>query len=117
MEHAVVWFEVLGGDGAGLRGFYGELFGWKYEVANDYGVVPPGGKGIPGGVGAVEKKADKHVTFYVSTPDIEASLAKVTKLGGRVLMPRTALPAGPTIAMFADVEGNAIGLVEGDGAS
>ncbi len=28
----VVWFEVCGKDANGLRGFYGELFGWKFQV-------------------------------------------------------------------------------------
>ena len=30
MGNSVVWFEVMGKDGPGLRSFYGDLFGWTY---------------------------------------------------------------------------------------
>ena len=70
-------------------------------------------KGIGGGVGA---NPESRVTFYVATPDIEKHLAQAAKLGGKVLMPRTALPGGTVLGMFSDPEGNAIGLVEGTGA-
>lgn len=116
MSNPVVWFEVMGKDGDELRGFYGELFGWKYDVHEgmSYGFVPAEGKGIPGGVGASSER--QYVTFYVATPDIEKQLAQATKLGGKVLMPRTALPGGTVLGMFSDPEGNPIGLVEGTGA-
>jgi predicted enzyme related to lactoylglutathione lyase len=111
-EHPVVWFEVIGDDGAKLRDFYGQLFGWKYDVVEEmqYGMVDSEGeRGICGGVGQGEAK---RVTFYVSTDDIERSLAEATKLGGKTLMERTQLPGGTVLGMFADPQGNAIGLVE-----
>ena len=111
MANDVIWFEVMGEDGAGLRSFYGELFGWRYQLMEEsgYGLVQPGEEGIPGGVG---QKDGRHVTFYVGTDDIEASLARASELGGRTLMPPTPLPDGARIAMFADPEGNAVGLVQ-----
>ena len=32
MTHPVMWFEVLGADGGKLRKFYGDLFGWTFDV-------------------------------------------------------------------------------------
>jgi len=64
------------------------------------------------GIGQLSDLPQPKVTFYVSTPDIEKSLLRASELGGGVLMPRTALPSGPVLGMFADPEGNAIGLVE-----
>ena len=52
------------------------------------------------------------MTFYVSATDIEASLAKAKELGGKVLMPRTEIQPGTVLGLFADPDGNAIGLVE-----
>jgi uncharacterized protein len=115
MDHPVVWFEVMGKDGAAQRSFYEKLFGWKIEVmeAMNYGMVEAcNGRGIPGGVGQLGDTPQPKVTFYVSTGDINASLKKAETLGGKTLMPRTALPGGTTLGMFADVEGNAVGLVE-----
>ncbi|MEZ4337824.1 MAG: VOC family protein [Sandaracinaceae bacterium] len=112
MSNPVVWFEVMGSEGAKLRSFYGELFGWQYDVMEnmDYGMIAADkGRGIPGGIGSGEKQ---WVTFYVSTPSIDASLEQAKGLGGKVLMPRTELPGGTILGMFSDPEGNAIGLVE-----
>lgn len=114
MAHPVMWFEVLGANGNELRKFYEKLFGWKYEVlpGPDYGVVSTGDRrGIPGGVGRAAQGVGPWVTFYTETPDVTASLAKVTALGGRIVMPRTELP-GATVGVFEDPEGHVLGLVE-----
>ena len=119
MSHPVMWFEVLGNDGGKLRTFYGELFGWKYDLvpASDYGVVSTGDdRGIKGGVGKQDPAAKAWVTFYTETPDVTASLAKAQALGGRIIRPRTVLP-GATIGMFEDPEGHVLGLVEADRAA
>ena len=115
MSHPVVWFEVMGDDGAALCRFYQALFGWKIDANNpmQYGMVEAvAGRGIPGGVGQLGDLPQPKVTFYVSTPDVEKSLLRASDLGGGVLMPRTVLPGGTVLGMFADPEGNPIGLVE-----
>ncbi len=118
MTHPVVWFEVMGENGEKLQSFYQEAFDWKIDANNPmrYGMVEATkARGIPGGVGQLGKIGPHpKVTFYVSTNDIEASLAKVVKLGGKVVMPRTELDGGTTLGLFSDPEGNAIGLVEED---
>ena len=89
MAHPVMWFEVLGADGDGLRQFYGRLFGWKFDTNNPtkYGVVDTGDKrGIPGGVSQASNGARPWVTFYVETPDVTASLGSAERLGGKTLM-------------------------------
>jgi predicted enzyme related to lactoylglutathione lyase len=114
MSHPVVWFEVLGKDGEKLQRFYGELFNWKLQIDNplDYAMVDTGaGRGIPGGVGPVFQGTRSWVTFYVETPDIDASLARAEKLGGKTLLPRKTM-ANTTLAFFEDPEGHVIGLVE-----
>lgn len=118
MSHPVVWFEVLGKDGARLRSFYAELFNWKINADNpmEYGMVEAEkGQGIPGGIGKLGEQPHPRVTFYVATPSIEESLARAKKLGGKVLMPRTPMKDGPVLAMFTDPAGNGIGLVEEEG--
>jgi predicted enzyme related to lactoylglutathione lyase len=116
MKHPVVWFEVMGDDGDRLRSFYGRLFEWKIDASNPmkYGMVEAAsGRGIPGGVGDLGGKAQPKVTFYVATESVDRSLDKAKELGGRILMGRTEVPGGgPVLGMFADPEGNAIGLVE-----
>ena len=54
------------------------------------------------------------VTFYVQSDDLEASLKKAESLGGKVVMPVTTIPAMVTLALFADPDGNVVGLVHSD---
>ncbi len=115
MAHPVMWFEVLGIDGRRLRQFYGGLFGWGFGASEpiDYGIVNTGdSRGIPGGVGQSYPGTRPWVTFYVETPDVTASLKQAETLGGKVVMPRTALPGETTIGVFEDPEGHVVGLVE-----
>src|SRR5262249_51659650 len=114
MAHPVMWFEVVGKDGEALQKFYGQLFGWTFDTNNPmkYGMVQTGSdKGIPGGVGQAETDMPTRTTFYVETPDVPRSLDTAVRLGGKVLMPRTAMP-DVTLGMFRDPEGHIVGLVE-----
>jgi predicted enzyme related to lactoylglutathione lyase len=114
-----MWFEVLGTDGGRLRKFYGDLFGWTFDVVpqGDYGVAKTGDtRGIMGGIGSTYPSMKTWVTFYTETTDITASLAQAQALGGRVVMPRTELP-GAIIGLFEDPEGHTLGLVEAKAAA
>ena len=113
MAHPVTHFEVLGKDGKKLQDFYSSAFGWKIDAANpmNYGVVEADGSGIGGGIGPGQD-GQQHVTFYVEAADLKATLAKIEGLGGKTTMPPMEVPGGPEIALFADPEGNVIGLVK-----
>ena len=113
MGNPVIHFEVVGRDAAGLQNFYGELFDWTIDVHDElnYGIVDNGGKGINGGVGGTQEGGQPHVTWYVSVPDINATLEKAEQMGGKTVMPRQELPM-VTLGLFNDPEGNLIGLVE-----
>jgi uncharacterized protein len=112
MGQPVVHFEVTGRDGAALQKFYGDLFDWKIEADNamNYGIVQKEGEGIGGGVGQTPE-GEGHVTFYVSVDDINATLEKAESMGGKTVMPRTAMEM-VTFALLADPEGHVVGLVE-----
>jgi predicted enzyme related to lactoylglutathione lyase len=49
------------------------------------------------------------MVYINASPDIQIVLDKVEKAGGRIVVPKTALPFG-TIAVIIDSEGNRIGL-------
>ena len=70
------------------------------------------GTGINGGIGA-SQQGRSWVTFYVECDDPAATLAKVERLGGRrVMEPMESMNV--TYALFADPEGNVIGLAKMD---
>jgi hypothetical protein len=118
----VVHFEVVGKDAKKLQDFYGKLFDWKIDANNpmNYGLVNAAGQGnepgkgsIGGGVGAAQEGAPGYVTFYVQVPDLAATLKKAESMGGKTVVPPTEIPNMVTFAMFADPEGNVVGLVKG----
>jgi predicted enzyme related to lactoylglutathione lyase len=110
----VAWFEVTGKDGKKLQDFYAGLFDWKIDANNPmaYGMTDASETGIGGGISA-SQDGSSNVTFYVTVPDLQAALEKAGELGGKTVMGPMDVPDGPTIAMFADPEGNVIGLMKG----
>ncbi len=113
MGKPVVHWEVTGKDGKRLQKFYADLFEWKIDTNNpmEYGMVNTGGKGINGGIAAAQQGSG-GVTFYVEVENLEEYLRTAERLGGKTLLPPAAVPGGPTLAIFADPEGNRIGLVK-----
>lgn len=113
MGNPVVHFEIMGGDGEGLKSFYSELFGWKIDSSNpmNYGMVETGGDGgINGGVGDGENFSGTRV--YIMVPDLQEALDRVEAAGGKTLIPPTEMEQ-VTLALFEDPEGNQVGLVRG----
>lgn len=115
MAAPVVHFEILGKSGPALQQFYHQLFDWKVDSDNpmNYGLVEKATGGIGGGISApAEGQPPRLVTVYVEVPDTDAYLEKVTQLGGKTIMPTTVIPDMVTFALFADPDGNVIGLVK-----
>jgi predicted enzyme related to lactoylglutathione lyase len=120
----VVHFEIIGTDPAKLRDYYGELFGWEFQIGDaatetvsrpgTYGFVDGSttgeGKGINGGVGGGPGYA-RRVLFYVGVPDVEVALERAESLGGRRLMgPEPKSGGDIAVGHFTDPEGNVIGV-------
>ena len=116
MAYPVTHFEINAQDAPAAQKFYRDLFGWGIDADNpdNYGMIDTNtkGTGINGGIGA-SQQGRSWVTFYVECDDPAATLAKVERLGGRrVMEPMTSMNV--TYALFADPEGNVIGLAKMD---
>lgn len=116
MANPVTWFEIIGKDPIKLQSFYRDVFGWKLsppapEMGN-YSVVEHEGKGIGGGIGGAMEGSNARVTVYIEVDDPQAYLAKAARAGATTLMPVMDVMEGVTIAMFADPEGNTVGLMK-----
>ena len=114
MANPVVHFEIQTNDSEQVQQFYADAFGWKVDANNpmNYGMVPADEGGIGGGI-CPSMSGANLVTFYIQSDDISAHLDKIEKLGGKTVMPKMDIPDGPTIALFADPQGNTVGLVSG----
>ena len=115
MGNSVTHFEIAVKDDAAARKFYADLFGWKitHHEATGYGLVDTnsGGEGIGGGV-MKSPTGDVFTTFYVVVDDLQATLDQAEEQGAKTIMPPMQVPEGPEIAMFADPDGNKIGIAK-----
>ena len=114
MAYPVTHFEINAQDAPATQKFYRDLFGWGIDANNpdNYGMIDTKNKGtgINGGIGA-SRHGKSWVTFYVETDDPAATLAKAERLGGtRVMEPMESMNV--VYALFADPEGNVIGLAK-----
>ena len=116
MGDPVVYFEVLGGEPARLREFYGGMFGWTVapveSTGGGYGRVGEQDAGIQGGIGAFPG-APSYVTFYVRTDDLQAAVARANELGGRTVMAPRSVDGTIETALIEDPDGHMIGLIRG----
>jgi predicted enzyme related to lactoylglutathione lyase len=112
MATHVIHVEVVGKDGPKLQKFYADAFGWGLDTNNPdgYGMYREE-SGLTAGFGKSPDGGAGHVTFYVHTDDPKGTLARVEKLGGKVIMPLTQVAPETTIALFADPEGHIVGLM------
>jgi predicted enzyme related to lactoylglutathione lyase len=116
VAYPVTHFEINAQDAPATQKFYRDLFGWGIDTNNpdNYGMIDTKneGTGINGGIGA-SQQGKSWVTFYVECDDPAATLAKVERLGGRrVMEPMESMNV--VYALFADPEGNVIGLAKTD---
>jgi predicted enzyme related to lactoylglutathione lyase len=111
--HSIVHIELSAKDPSAAGQFYADLFGWKVETLAEMDYVSFTIDPNLGG-GFVETKEEDvsvgDIFPYVSTPDIEKSLARVEELGGKTYKPKTEIPGIGWYAIFLDPTGNRIGL-------
>jgi uncharacterized protein len=116
-NHNIVWFEIPADNVERAKSFYGSLFGWKTEKMPgpmDYWHLDTGGADASpdGGLMKRQNPGQQGITQYISVPSVEQFAAKVEKLGGKICMPKTAVPQMGYFAVCQDPENNAFGLWE-----
>ena len=121
MGQPVVHFEIIGRDPAKLRSYYGQLFGWQFQISDavteavsqpgNYGFLDGSttGDGINGGVGGGQGY-EGLLLFYVGVPNVGAALERAESLGGKRLMGPEGVRGKLVVGRFTDPEGHLIGV-------
>jgi predicted enzyme related to lactoylglutathione lyase len=115
VANPVVHWEIGAKDGKEQREFYAGLFGWEIKIDQnaDYGMVEPAGEGgIGGGIMQMQSGVPPYLSFYVAVDDLQRYLDKAASMGGRTVVGPTPIPGVGAFAMFADPEGNVVGLLK-----
>jgi hypothetical protein len=113
---SIVWFEIPAEDVERAKSFYSALFGWKIEKfpgqMQYWHIDTGGGDDTPDG-GLMARQHSQHgITNYINVPSVDAFVVRVQKLGGKICMPKTAVPQMGYFAVCQDTENNTFGLWE-----
>lgn len=118
MTHTINWFEIPTLDLDRASKFYETLLGTSLKREHFAGtdmhmaVFPGPEKTVRGALIADgrRKPTAEGALVYLHAPELEASLSRVERAGGQLIMPKTDIGDPGFIALVKDTEGNVIGL-------
>jgi len=110
-----VWHDLVTRDPASCRRFYGALLGWEFQdtkrSGRPYAVARVGGQPVAGIVVHPEPGDDPALWLsYLSVPDVDGAVEKVSAAGGKTLYAPVDLAGAARVAVVADPQGAALGL-------
>jgi uncharacterized protein len=125
---SIVHFEIPADDPKRASEFYSKAFGWmmnpmpemNYTMAgttasNEMG-MPTSPGAINGGVPARKDfknlTGSEHTVVTIRVDDIDSSLQKIEKLGGKTVAGKMPIGEMGFTAYFKDTEGNVVGLYQ-----
>ncbi len=118
MSNRVAHFEIPSDDPEKNMKFYKDAFGWNFVQFGQeaYWLALTGDEKTPGINGAVLRKRDpkQPVTNSISVENINSAIYKVETAGGKMVVPKTAVPGVGWLAYFTDPDGNIFGLMQDD---
>ena len=120
----IAYFEIPADNVDRAKHFYKNLLGWKIEPirtptmdlksmeAIQYNEITLGDPtlGTINMGGLYKRQGDETIKNYVMVDDIDKVVAKVEKLGGKIVMPKFMIKGVGLVALLQDTEGNGFGV-------
>ncbi len=109
------WNELVTTSVTAAKKFYSGLLGWKTKPFGkgmaDYTIIQKGKEGM-GGIMKCPKPGNPAKWIpYMLVADVDATVKKAKKLRGNVFMPPFDVPTVGRIAVLADPQGAAFGII------
>ncbi len=114
----VIWADLFTANAPAATKFYSGLFGWTANVVEQrgraYTVFSNGSRPVAGLVARQSRdlKRPSRWISYIAVADVNASLALVTKAGGKVRAPARDFPGRGRQAIITDPEDSPVGLLQ-----
>src|SRR3989338_5920165 len=113
----VIHFELDADNPDRAAKFYKQVFGWKitkWSGPMDYWMIEAGDKKEPGINGGLVKRGDQYraTAHTIGVDSVDAFTKKIEKAGGKIKMPKTAIPGVGFFAQFEDTEGNVLCIMQ-----
>jgi predicted enzyme related to lactoylglutathione lyase len=120
----IVHFELPADDPARAEKFYSSVFGWKFQKWDgpmEYWMVMTESAsspepGINGGMGR-RRIPGEAMSNTISVSSVDEYASKIQKAGGKITVPKSAIPGVGWLAYFQDPEGNLLGMMQFDEAA
>ena len=110
------WNELVTPSVPAAKKFYAGLLGWKTKPFNqgpgDYTIIQKGKDGMGGMMKCPVPGNPAHWLPYVLVADVDATVKKAKKLRGKVCVPPVDVPTVGRIAVLADPQGAAFGIIQ-----
>lgn len=120
----VQFFEIPADDVDRAKKFYNDLFGWKMQKwdstepsDSDYLLFETSDKdGNPGIGGGMMKRQhpQQMICNFITVSSVDEYSSKIEKLGGKILIPKTAAKGHGYFVVCMDTENNHFGIFEED---
>lgn len=113
-----IHFEIPADDAERASAFYQKVFGWKFQKWDGpmpYWLVETG-KDTPGIDGGLHARAfpGQGTVNTIDVPSCDDFVRKIESAGGKVAVPKMAIPGIGWLAYCTDTEGNTFGIMQND---
>jgi len=117
-EHGVFsWNELMTTDMAAAKQFYRDALGWELQDLNNpampYAIARKGTREVAGIMGIPKDSAGMAPGWgsYVTVDDVDARVARVQSLGGKLCVPPQDIPDVGRFAVIADPQGAMLAMI------
>jgi uncharacterized protein len=115
----VVHFEIYTDDPDAVRFFYQGVFDWKFQKFEggpmEYWLVMTGDDkqpGINGGLTRPREGQNPGTLNTIGVESLDESIKKIERCGGKICVPKMAIPKIGWLAYAEDPAGNVFGIIE-----
>jgi uncharacterized protein len=120
----VIHFELSAEDPERAAKFYSDVFGWqaqKWDGPHEYWLLLTGDESKPGINGGLMRQIPEFpARTPINTLDVDSLdeyVAKVESAGGKIVVPKMAVPTIGWLAYAQDTEGTLFGMMQSDPAA
>jgi len=117
----VTHFEIYTDDLEAVQPFYRDVFGWKFQKFEggpmEYWLVTTGDDkepGINGGLTRPREGQSPGTLNTVAVASLDQTIRKIEQRGGKICVPKMAIPKVGCLAYAQDPAGNVFGIIEPD---
>jgi uncharacterized protein len=115
----VTHFEIYTDDPGAVQPFYRDVFGWKFSKFEggpiEYWTITTGDDKDPGINGGITRPQEGQSPGTLNTVAVESlaqTIKKIEQGGGKICVPKMAIPKVGRLAYAEDPAGNVFGIIE-----